>query len=92
VNALTGPEAPFQMGFERVLGERMLVFVRRDPHLRAVLAQAKRWRDLEYLVFGDERITFGALLRQVAATARALDEKFAIKKGDRVALLAANCP
>jgi acyl-CoA synthetase (AMP-forming)/AMP-acid ligase II len=44
------------------------------------------------LVFGDERITFGALLRQVAAAARALEEKFAIKKGDRVALLAANCP
>jgi steroid-24-oyl-CoA synthetase len=92
VNALTGPEAPFQMGFERVLGERMLVFVRRDPHLRAVLAQAKRWRDLEYLVFGDERITFGALLRQVAAVARAFDEKFAVGKGDRVAILAANCP
>jgi long-chain acyl-CoA synthetase len=91
VNALTGPEAPFQMGFERVLGERMLVFVRRDPHLRAVLAQAKRWRDAEYLVFGDERLTYGQVLRQVVSTARAFEEKLGVTKGDRVAILAANC-
>jgi acyl-CoA synthetase (AMP-forming)/AMP-acid ligase II len=93
VNVLTGPEAPFQMGFERVLGERMLVFVRRDPHLRAVLAQAKRWRDAEYLVFpsNGERLTYGAVLRQVVSTARAFEEKLGVKKGDRVAILAANC-
>ncbi len=71
MNALTGSEAPFQMGFERVLGERMLVFVRRDPHLRAVLAQAKRWCEKEYLVFDDQRLTYGQVLRQVVSTARA---------------------
>jgi long-chain acyl-CoA synthetase len=92
MNALTGPEAPFQIGFERVLGERMLVFARRDPHLRAVLTQAKRWHDAEYLVFGERRLTYGAVLRQVASTARAFEDKLGVRKGDRVAILAANCP
>jgi acyl-CoA synthetase (AMP-forming)/AMP-acid ligase II len=70
----------------------MQVFSRRDPHLRALFAQASRWSDAEYLVFGDERLTYGVVQRQVASTARALEEKFAVGKGDRVAILAANCP
>jgi acyl-CoA synthetase (AMP-forming)/AMP-acid ligase II len=89
---LTGPSAPFEMRLGSVLGERMVVFNSRAPHLRALLAASARWGDAEYLVFDERRISYREHLRLVSSVARALEERFGVKKGDRVAICAANCP
>ncbi|UCE87807.1 MAG: acyl--CoA ligase, partial [Deltaproteobacteria bacterium] len=48
--------------------------------------------DREYIVYEDRRIGFAEHARVVASVARALSERFGVRKGDRVAILAANCP
>jgi acyl-CoA synthetase (AMP-forming)/AMP-acid ligase II len=80
------------MAVEDVLGTRMPVFRNRLRSLRALLEQSAAQGEKEYLVHADRRITYAEHLRVVASVARALHERFGVGKGDRVAILAANCP
>jgi long-chain acyl-CoA synthetase len=89
---LTGPGGPFEMAAEDVLGTRMPVFKNRLRSLRALLEASAAQGEKEYLVYEDRRITYAEHLRLVASVARALRERFGVGKGDRVAILAANCP
>lgn len=90
---LTAPGAPFEMVEEEVLGQRMHVFKQRFPHLRALVDYSIVHGDQDYLVFGDDfRISFKEHHKVVASVAKALRERFGVEKGDRVAILAANCP
>jgi acyl-CoA synthetase (AMP-forming)/AMP-acid ligase II len=89
---LTAPGAPFEIVEEEVLGERMSVFRTRPRSLREILAGSAAHGDREYLVHGDRRISFALHLRLVASTAQALRELYGVRPGDRVAILAANCP
>lgn len=89
---LIAPGAPFEVVREEVLGEKMLVFKDRLPHLRALLEGARKHGDAEFIVFEDRRIGFDQFLRQVASTARTLRDRFGVQKGDRIAILAANRP
>jgi acyl-CoA synthetase (AMP-forming)/AMP-acid ligase II len=90
--ALTGPGAYFEVRDEDVLGERMAVFANRPPSLRALVERSVAFGDRDHLVFGDRRIGFAEHHRLVASVARGLEARFGVKKGDRVAILAANCP
>ena len=89
---LTGPGGPFEIVDEQVLGERMRVFRARLASLREMLSASAAHGDKEYLVYGERRITFAQHLDQVAHLARALRERYGVRAGDRVAILAANCP
>ncbi len=89
---LTAPGAPFAMAVEPVLGEPMRVFQNRARSLRELLLRSAAFGDREYLVYEGRRIGFDAHLRAVASLARALEERFGVGRGDRVAILAANCP
>ena len=95
VMALLAPGAPFEMADEDVLGEVMQVFVQRARSLRQLLAQAGRFGDSDYAVFhnGGRRraLTFADHERRVASVAAALADR-GVGAGDRVAILAANCP
>ena len=95
VMALLAPGAPFEMGVEEVLGEEMPVFVQRARSLRELLVSSTRFGDAAYAVFHDggqrRALTFAGHERQVASVAAALAER-GIGPGDRVAILAANCP
>ena len=77
---------------EDVLGERMAVFAHRPRSLRELLEQSVEHGDVEYCVYGDRRISYAQHERAVASVAAAFDERFGIGPGDRVAILAANCP
>jgi acyl-CoA synthetase (AMP-forming)/AMP-acid ligase II len=88
---LTGPGGPFEIVEEDVLGERMLVFKNRARSLRDLLRRSAAHGELEYLVHGETRVTFRQHLARVASAARVLRERYGIAKGDRVAILAANC-
>ncbi len=82
----------FELVEEEVLGERMQVFKNRAPSLRALVERSAGFGDAEYVIFGERRITFAQHERAVASVARALRERFGVSPGDRVAILAANCP
>ena len=95
VMALLAPGAPFEMGTEKVLGVPLQVFVQRAGSLRELLTSSTRFGDVDYAVFhdGDRRraVTFTEHERRVASVAAALAHR-GIGSGDRVAILAANCP
>jgi len=93
---LLAPGAPFELMEEEVLGERVRVFAHRARSLRELLVRAREFASAEYMVFRDgereRRYTFGAHERLVASAAAAFADRFGIGPGDRVAILAANCP
>ena len=88
---LTGPGAPFEVVEEEVRGERMPVFKNRPRSLRALLDQSLAHGDKEHVVHGEERITFAEHYSRAGALATAFRERYGLRKGDRVAILAANC-
>ena len=77
---------------ETVLGEAVRVFKDRPPNLRTILEDSVGHGDKDYIVCGELRLSFAEHARVVASVARALRERFGVEKGDRVAILAANCP
>lgn len=85
-----GRGAPFEIHTEAVLGTPMPVFRNRLPSLRAMLEASASHGDQLYLVFDTRRITYARHYELVASIARSLQEEFGVRKGDRVAILAAN--
>ncbi len=93
---LLSPGAPFELAEEEILGERVRVFANRARSLRDILLRAREFADAEYMVFRDgeseRRYTFGEHEALVASAAAAFADRYGIGPGDRVAVLAANCP
>ena len=93
---LLAPGAPFELAEEEVLGERVSVFANRARSLRDVLLRGREFAGAEYMVFRDgereRRYTFDAHEKLVASAAAAFADRFGVGPGDRVAILAANCP
>jgi len=87
-----GPGAPFEICEADVLGEKMEVFSARPRCLREMLERSAAHADKEYIVQGDRRIQYAEHVKLVAQAARGLREQYDIQPGDRVAILAANCP
>jgi acyl-CoA synthetase (AMP-forming)/AMP-acid ligase II len=93
---LTAPGGMFEVVEEDVLGERMPVFGNRLPNLREAVARSAAFADNSYVLFTDGEsqrdLTFGDHQRAVASVAAALRDRYGVGPGDRVAILAANCP
>lgn len=88
--AVTAPGAPFETVEEDVCGHRMEVFRDRRRSLRELLAVSMRFGERECLIEGDSRLTFRAHYGRVASLAQAFREDYGVRKGDRVAVFAAN--
>jgi acyl-CoA synthetase (AMP-forming)/AMP-acid ligase II len=93
---LLAPGGLFALEEVDVLGERMPVFANRLRSLRDALVASVGFGDREYVVFSDGRersaLTFAQHERAVASVAAALRDRYGVGPGDRVAILAANCP
>jgi long-chain acyl-CoA synthetase len=88
---LTGPDGPFEIVVEDVLGKPTQVYRQRMRALGEVLEQSGPRAELTWLVQGDRRLTYAdhnAAARQCARSLQALG----ITRGDRVAIVSANCP
>lgn len=83
---------PFEIKEETVLGVRQPVFVQRPRSLRALLERSRDFGDKVYLISEEHRISYAEHFARVAALATVLGEQYGVGKGDRVAILAANCP
>ncbi len=89
--ALLGPGAPFELTTELVLGHPHTVFARRPKTLRETLNRhSADYRDLVFLVSPDQTWTFREALSHIDALAVLLAERYRVRAGDRVAIVAAN--
>ncbi len=89
---LTAIGERFEMAEVEIRGVPTRTWVHAPASLRAVLERSLRYGDDVFLVYEDERITFGEHFRQAATLARRLGERFGIGKGDRVAIAMRNLP
>lgn len=89
---LQGPGSLFETCTEEVRGQTLNVFKGRMSSLRQVLEFSGSHGDKEYLLYDHRRITYAEHLRAVASVAKVLAEEYGVGRGDRVAILAANCP
>ncbi len=90
--AALGEGSPFATRIEDVLGTPMPVIEKRMRSLREMLVDSTdRLGPLGYFTIDGTTLTRGELVPQVASVAAALRDKYGIEKGDRVAILAANC-
>ena len=88
---LTAPGSIMEMEEIDIRGVKTRVWKNLPPNLRFVVEIGRAYRDKVFLVYEDERVTFEAFYRAVAAFAEELASK-GVKKGDRVALIMRNLP
>jgi acyl-CoA synthetase (AMP-forming)/AMP-acid ligase II len=94
---ITAPGQPFEIRTEAVLaktghGQALPVFANRERSLGDLLRASTRFGNAEYLVTEHSRLTFAGHYAVAAAFAAALRLDYGVRKGDRVAICAANSP
>jgi long-chain acyl-CoA synthetase len=92
VRALTAAGAPFELDEMTVDGVPWRVFKHAPASLRDVFATSAAHGDKDFLVYGEERLTYGEHFGLVAALARRLADQHGVGKGDRVAIGMRNYP
>lgn len=90
ISGLTAPGAPYELVREDVLGAPVTLFANRQRALHAVLADSTQHGDRVYIATLDEQITFAQHAAMVSSLAQVLRDEHGVKKGDRVAIAAAN--
>ena len=89
--ALTGPGAPYELVTEPVLGPPAAVFTRRPRSLRRLLDTcAADVLERTFLVSPERSWTYREAIEAIDATAVLLAERYGVRTGDRVAIVAAN--
>jgi long-chain acyl-CoA synthetase len=88
---LTAPGAPFEMETVEIRGLPTRTWKNAPPTLRAVAEMARGHGERIFLVHEDERVSFEAFFRAVAAFAHELRAQ-GVEKGDRVAIVMRNLP
>ncbi|MEP6623594.1 MAG: class I adenylate-forming enzyme family protein [Acidimicrobiia bacterium] len=93
---LVAPGGFFEVGVEDWHGAPIEVLTGRLRSLRDALEASAAFGDREYVIFADRNtrrvITHAEHRRAVASVAYVLASEYGVGKGDRVAILAANCP
>lgn len=89
---LTAPQARFALTDVSINGVGMRTYAQRPGSLGEVFGLAALYGERTFLVQGAERVTFERFQGEVHALAQNLMGEARLTKGDRVAILAANCP
>lgn len=92
VERLTRTDGPFPVTSTRIRDADLRVYACAPDSIRDVLVGGQKWGDRPALTFEDERYSWSEYLRLVGRFARALVERYGIRKGDRVAVAARNYP
>jgi len=88
---LTAPGSPLEMEELVIRGIATRVWKNAPPTLRSVVETGRAFGDRIFLVHEDERVSFEAFFRAVAALAHELAAQ-GVVKGDRVAIVMRNLP
>ncbi len=88
---VTAPGKPAEIAEVDIRGVKTKVWKNLPVSLRAVVASARAHGERIFLVYEDERVSFEALHRAVAAFAAELTAQ-GVVKGDRVAIIMRNLP
>ena len=88
---LTAPGAPFEVAEIEVRGEMLRAFRNAPPDVRAVWLSTAAFGPRDYLVYGDERITYAQAHGQVASIANWM-LAHGVQPGDRAAIAMRNYP
>jgi long-chain acyl-CoA synthetase len=88
---LTAPDAPFEVVTVEVGGVPVRAFKHAPPNIRALWLSTAPFADRDYLVYQDERITYGEAHRRVGAIASWMLAN-GVQPGDRIAIAMRNYP
>lgn len=88
---LTGPGGDFEIIETEILGHRMRDFKNRPNSIREIWQATAPFAERTYLVYQDERISYGEAHRQANSVAGWLFEQ-GVRPGDRVAIAMRNYP
>ncbi len=90
---LTGEGGPLALGTVERFGRTLPAIATAPPTLPGCFAHfCTEHRDKDFLVAGDERLTFGQVHDAATRVAQALVAGYGIQRGDRVAIAARNSP
>jgi long-chain acyl-CoA synthetase len=89
---LTGPGGQFEVVREPVGDHNLLVYKDRFPNLCVVAQFGAAHGDKEFIVYGEERITYTEFTQRANSVSRLLGSVAGVIRGDRVAVLSANNP
>ncbi len=91
--AIAASDSPLKLADSVINGVSMKIYPEAPPTIRAILQLGEmQFAARDFLVFEDERVTFGAFARAVEHFAKVLIETYGVKKGDRVAIIMRNYP
>ena len=88
---LSGPGMPTEVDEVEIRGLKTKVWKNLPPTLRSVVEASRAHGEKIFLVYEDERVTFEAFYRAVAAFAAELTAR-GVVKGDRVSVIMRNLP
>lgn len=89
---LSAPGSPFECGEVAVRGRTYTGYVNAPDHVRHLWLGCKAADSDEFLVYEDERITYGEARARVQQVANALIDDFGVQPGDSVGLALRNYP
>jgi long-chain acyl-CoA synthetase len=89
---VTAPGERFAISAAEIDGRTTKVFANTPPNLKVLVDSARLRGDETFLVYEDERWTFGEWIDAVDAFAAALVDTYGIARGDRVAIAMRNYP
>ena len=87
----TGPGGPFEVVTEDVLGAPTLCYKDAPGSVRDIWLSTLQYADRDYLIYNDERLTYGETHQRVASIACWLQAQ-GVEPGDRVAIAMRNYP
>ncbi len=89
---LTGPGGPFEIHQVEIGGTPLRAYKAAPADMRQIWLATAASGDKDYIVYGDERLTYADTHRTVASVARCLVDRFAVQPGDKVAIAMRNYP
>ncbi len=93
VKLLVGAEdSPFAVDEMSISGISQTVFTAAPSAVRDVFAYCSEHGEMDFICFGDERLTFNETLKRAHQLSHVFVDRFNIKKGDRIAIAMRNYP
>jgi long-chain acyl-CoA synthetase len=89
---VTAPGTPFEIEDIEIRGQQYKWFKNTPPNLKGLFDVGRLRGDDDFLVYEDERWSFGRTMEHADAFGALLVEKYGVKKGDRVAIGMRNFP